>query len=164
MNGDAFLSQDRRYRYLLRRNLSHPMYEGERPCLFIMLNPSTADEKLDDPTIRRCTGFALGWKCTDLWVVNLFAFRATNPKDLMTAEDPVGPENDGAIAQAVHFCQKRGMIVAAWGAHRLAYQRGKELSGKYHPLACLGRTASGAPRHPLYVRSDQQLEILHYGR
>lgn len=161
----AIFSQDRRYRYKLTRSLSHPMYEGERPALFIMLNPSTADENLNDPTIRRCLGFAMEWKCTDLWVVNLFAYRATNPRELNVVEDPVGPENHLHIMHAMHDCARRSTIVAAWGAHPMAREAGKKLMEQFGGvIGCLGRTASGAPRHPLYVRANTQLEPYAYSR
>ena len=89
-NKDAVLSECKKYRYMLRR-----VWDRTKPaCLFIGLNPSTADATVDDPTIRRCVGFADSWGYGELVVGNLYAFRATKPKDMFNQDDPVGPFND----------------------------------------------------------------------
>lgn len=145
----ATISEDGRYRYLLKRRWS----DGPI-ATFIMLNPSTADAEQDDPTIRRCIGFAKREGCGALTVVNLMAFRATNPKELLGAIDPVGPDNRGYLVPAI---RKGAPVIAAWGAHEAAIGRDAvvreiaEALGK--PLVCLGKTKSGAPRHPLYVKA-----------
>ena len=91
-NAAAF-SPDRRYRYTLRRQ-----WDDALPyCLFVMLNPSTADATQDDPTIRRCIGFTKAWGFGGLLVGNLFALRSTDPAALYHADDPVGPENDSCL-------------------------------------------------------------------
>jgi hypothetical protein len=148
VNRDALLSADGRYRYQLMRSW------GDGPWLtFVMLNPSTADALVDDPTIRRCIAFAEAWGYGGLIVVNLFALRATDPRELLTAVDPVGHENDWHIADAV---EQTDLVVAAWGAS-IPRQHGKrpaavrELLGDAHHL---GLTAAGHPRHPLYLRAD----------
>src|SRR5689334_10494992 len=108
MERAAMLSPDSNYRYSLRRTWR----EGSRIVCFIMLNPSTADADLDDPTIRRCIGFAKSWNYDALEVVNLFAWRATKPSVLASIDDPEGLENDGSILKAAARAE---MIVCAWG-------------------------------------------------
>lgn len=143
------------YRYLLTRKTKCPL-RWVRNALFIMLNPSTADATNDDPTIRRCIGFAEREGCTDLTVVNLFAFRATNPKDLLKCSDPVGPLNDHFLAEQIEK-HRTGIIVAAWGSHPLAKERAEEVAGSLGPFVCLGKTKNGSPKHPLYLKGDSPL-------
>lgn len=123
-----------------------------------MLNPSTADATHDDPTIRRCIAFAARENLGGVEVMNLFAFRATAPADLMAAADPVGPDNDRHLDE---LFVRHATVLAAWGAHgafagraaavvRLAADRGTT-------LACLGMTLKGEPLHPLYVKGDRAL-------
>ena len=121
-----------------------------------MLNPSTADGSRDDPTIRRVIGFSRRWGFASALVVNLFAWRATRPADLLDAEDPVGPDNDGTVLDVV---ARSDAILLAHGAlpRRLAPRAevvAALLRGAGPGVRCLGRTASGWPRHPLYVRGD----------
>lgn len=148
-----------KYRYILHRTLD--MYAAGS-VVFVMLNPSTATETADDPTIRRCVGFARRWRARDLVVVNLFAYRATDPKDLLRAmragTDVVGPSNDGAIVDAVSG--QGTTIVLAWGAiTALVDRRARAVLAllKPRPLWCLGVTSKDHPRHPLFVRADQPL-------
>lgn len=125
-----------------------------------MLNPSTADASNDDPTIRRCKGFAQAWACGRLVVVNLFAFRATKPADMKRADDPVGPDNDAHIARAaLEVSRSGGHLVCAWGAHGKIKDRGRkvlaDLLAQDGAAPCsLDLTADGMPRHPLYLRGD----------
>ena len=118
-----------------------------------MLNPSTADARRDDPTIRRCMGFARLWGYSVLEVRNLFAWRATDPRELLTAPDPTGGPRGDRELQAV---AKADLVIAAWGA-RVPFARDREalalLGGC--DLKCLGRTRNGQPRHPLYVRGGR---------
>jgi hypothetical protein len=147
----ATVSACGRYRYTLRRKL------GGRPgraVCFVMLNPSSADAEKDDPTIRKCLGFARRWGCAELVVVNLFAFRATRPRDLRAAADPVGRANRRHVRSAVGRA-KGGLVVCAWGTH--GAWRGQDVAVRgwireagAAPV-CLGQTKSGQPRHPLYV-------------
>ena len=128
-----------------------------RVCTFVMLNPSTADGHRDDPTIRRCVGFARREGFTGIHVVNLFALRATNPKELKAAHDPVGSGNDCVILDAVRSSE---FTVAAWGRHGPLSGRDKavlELLEGY-PIWCLGTTKKGQPRHPLPVRKSAPME------
>lgn len=154
----AYISPCEQYRYWLFRNNEVPKPDSGA-ALFVMLNPSTADASLDDPTIRRCRGFAKTWGCAGLMVANLYALRSTDPKALWAHADPVGPENDEYLAD---LARKYGDVVCAWGAiarpDRVA--RFHEIMESVRPavrLWCLGTTKSGAPRHPLYVKADQPL-------
>lgn len=121
-----------------------------------MLNPSTADATQDDPTIRRCVGFAEARSFTHLAVVNLFALRSTDPEMLAVDHDPVGPENDKWIQEEI---AKARLVVVAWGAHQFARERAahvlKMIPADLGPV-CLGKTKAGYPRHPLYVPKAQE--------
>src|SRR5262245_2535132 len=108
----ADISSDGVYRYSLSRRLSH----GDRAVLFVGLNPSTADGATDDPTIRRCVGFARSWGFDWLLMGNLYALRSTDPKGLMRVEDPIGPKNQGKLR---NLTRRTELVVAAWGARRL---------------------------------------------
>jgi hypothetical protein len=115
-----------------------------------MLNPSTADAERDDPTIRRCIGFSRAWGFGSAEIVNLFALRATDPGTLRLHADPIGPGTDDHVRSAAARVE---VVIAAWGAFDFAAARAEQvlslLPGKR--LHCLGRTRSGAPRHPLYL-------------
>lgn len=155
MRGAAVISTDGLYRYSLDRLWG----EGERRAVFIMLNPSTADASEDDPTIRRCIGFAKREGCDGLTVVNLYAYRATRPADLWKADDPVGPVNDWHIDLALqHAAVTQGPVIAAWGAHASPHRayRVKQMPGMADAHA-LAFTKSGAPGHPLYIKGDAPL-------
>jgi hypothetical protein len=117
-----------------------------------MLNPSTATEDTDDPTIRRCLRFSIGWGYGRLIVVNLFALRATNPAALARHIDPIGVDNDQAILRAA---RSAGTVVCAWGAHPCAVARARTVAALLRgvDLHCLGTTTHGQPRHPLYVHA-----------
>jgi hypothetical protein len=152
----ADISADGLYRYTLRRE-----WASGPTMTFIMLNPSTADADIDDPTIRRCIGFANREGCGTLHVVNLFGFRSTKPNGLLNAVDPKGPENTRYVKDAV---DRSTFTVAAWGNWWLACRHRPPRfnvegyagrTGKH--LLCLGTTASGQPRHPLYVKGDAPL-------
>lgn len=141
---------DGQHRYLLTRSWGPGKRIG-----WCMLNPSTADAKVDDPTIRRCISFAKSWGFDGIEVVNLFSWRATDPKkvrEFMT--DAVGHLNGIHVQGVVERCQT---IVAAWGATPWAEPRSVEMlwSLRYWgaDVVCVGVTKSGAPRHPLYVKA-----------
>lgn len=153
---NAVISACGRYRYLLTRQVG----PGARTATFIMLNPSTADASNDDPTIRRCIGYARQWGCGRLAVLNLFAFRATDPADLKRAEEPVGPENRAWIERTLRG-DAAGPVVCAWGVH--GEHLGQDLAVLgwlaqlgIRPLA-LGLTRDGHPRHPLYAPYSAEL-------
>ena len=151
----AIFSEDRRHRYLLRRRVG----DSSRRILFVMLNPSAADEEHDDPTIRRCIGFAQKWGYGLLDVVNLFALMSTDPKALLVADDPVGPDNDATIHCALEVADT---VVLAWGNHGLDHQRRvKEVTAVVRRSArpfCLGVTLKGAPRHPLRLARTTNIQ------
>lgn len=146
----AHLSQCRAYRYVLWRSWGSTL----RHVAFIGLNPSTADENLDDPTIRRCVGFAKQWGYDGLYMLNLFAYRATDPKTLVTLTDEIrnGPDND-MLLQC--YVEASALTVAAWGAFPLADERWREMR-KFLccEMYCLGKNANGSPKHPLYLAKD----------
>ena len=144
------------YRYTLWRC-------AEEDCrgdyvLFVGLNPSVADASIDDPTVRRCIGFAEAWGFDSLCMCNLFAYRATDPAELNKAIDPIGPENDTWIVQLANHAS---LVVAAWGNGGMFLQRDvKVLTSLHTPIHCLGTTKSGKPRHPLYVKKSQRTRLL----
>ena len=148
----AVLSPCGRYRYSLTRMF----FTGRGRVLFIMLNPSTADAETDDPTIRRCIGFAHRWGFQELAVANLFAWRATDPRELRRADDPVGPENDR------HLMMMSGCadaVIAAWGARGSYRNRAAEVLDLLEgTVEHLGLTKQGNPKHPLYLRADAARE------
>lgn len=149
----ATFSPDRIYRYLLWR-------PGKRPRAYCMLNPSTADELKDDPTIRRCRKFAESHGYDGVVIANAFAYRATKPRALYDLADPIGPENDAAILRAAEL--GGGTIVCAWGAHGKLRGRGLAviamLRAAGHTVKAFGFTKDGYPWHPLYLPGDLQLQ------
>lgn len=167
----AHISKCGRYRYLLWRewrgthdpkNWNWWDYEDgkgdpvgqPKSCVFVMLNPSTADGNVDDPTIRRCVAFAKAWKYERLEVVNLFAYRATKPQELLGlhhSADPVGVDNQDHIERHTGRASA-GIVIAAWGHHGAHLQQDETVRGWIsRPLHALGFTAQGHPRHPLYM-------------
>ncbi|GEL93700.1 DUF1643 domain-containing protein [Cellulomonas composti] len=153
----ATISSDGRYRYTLTRSDGN----GGDLATFVMLNPSTADDATDDPTIRRCVEFARRWGLDGIVVVNLYAWRATNPRELAARArggcDIVGPENDAHIVAAIR--EAAGPVIAAWGAQSRIDSRVEDVLALpgMQTVHHLGLTKSGAPRHPLYVRGDTPL-------
>ena len=154
-SGPAVFSEDRVYRYTLRRRTGL----WDRELVFVMLNPSTADETKDDPTVRRCIRFAHDWEFGRLVVVNIFAHRATDPTELLVQDDPVGPLNDWWIW---HAAWNADMVVLAWGVYGAYRDRGYEVAFKLGLLGSirekvhvLGLTKDGHPKHPLYIPADR---------
>ena len=146
----AVFSEDETYRYLLTRTW------GPRPYVtWVMLNPSTADHEVNDPTIVRCMNFSRRWGLGGLTVVNLYGLRSTDPAALASHPDPVGPENDRVIAGN---CEPPQMVIAAWGSGFRQQDRPAKVAAIFaaagRKLLCLGVTKDGHPRHPLYVRGD----------
>lgn len=148
VEADAIVSPDGLYRYALTRK-----WEDGPDLVWVMLNPSTADATEDDPTIRKCQKFAQTWGFSGISVVNLFAYRATDPADLLLVDDPVGPGND-VVLQAVF--EEAGNVMAAWGAATVATYRADPvldlMADANRTPYVLGLTKAGAPRHPLYIR------------
>lgn len=156
VNG-AVLSADGKYRYRLSRVIE---LTGDGSCTFVMLNPSTADAMQDDPTIRRCIGYARTLACARLDVVNLFAYRSTDPGVLsaMSRDVAVGPENDQHIMEV---CRAARLVICGWGNHGSLFQRGAEVRNMLRtagvtPLALKINGKSGQPAHPLYLKADAQ--------
>lgn len=155
---EAVYSPCEAYRYLLTRVWD----AGGRRVLFVMLNPSTATEFQNDPTVERCERRARVLGFGAFRVTNIFAFRATDPKVMRAQGDPVGPGNDAAIlASATEWAPDA--IVCAWGAHGAHMERGaavaRLLRQTGRPLLHLGLTAAGQPKHPLYISYERQPEL-----
>ena len=149
MPNECVFSSDRRYRYSLIHRWDELLGPG-RGIGWICLNPSTADEHQLDPTLRRIRGFSAAWGYSFFVMLNLFAWRATDPAKMKAAPDPVGPDNDAWIA---HWAARVDRLVVGWGEHGGHRGRDRQVLGILDPTKtfCLGRNASGQPRHPLYV-------------
>ena len=168
------MSDDGFYRYRLERRWDHA-----RPAAgFVLCNPSTADAFRSDATMRKCVGFASRWGCGGIVIVNVCAFRATHPRHLLEASDPIGPDNREAIDQLAfdwhHYQAHRdhdlataaagvSLIVAGWGAAlpRELEEHAETALGWLDgvDVYCLGRTKTGRPRHPLMLSYDTPLEV-----
>jgi hypothetical protein len=145
----AVISSCGLYRYVLLRSWNPDLLRVN----WIMLNPSTADHMIDDPTIRRCIGYTRAWGFGSLAVTNLFAFRATDPILLVMADDPIGPENDHHVREVAATSD---IVVAAWGNHGTPRAREvlrllRDMRITPHLLRVTGR---GQPAHPLYLPAD----------
>jgi hypothetical protein len=147
MKKDAVISDDARYRYRLSR-----IWDETLPkLLFVMLNPSTADAAIDDPTIRRVIAFAKSWNYGGVYVGNLYAYRSTDPKGLKDVVDPVGADNKAHIEHMLTLVDK---VVYAWGNNE------KEplwLRDLVETPYCIALSKTGIPKHPLYLKGDLQL-------
>lgn len=155
IENDAVISDCGSYRYLLRR-----AWDAKKPrVLYIMLNPSTADAQKDDATIRSCVRLASGLGYGSMEVVNVFAWRATKPDELLLVSDPAGPQNEDHVRLALDRCD---IPICAWGAWPPAQEASTYIRNAIRvarPAAfCFGKTASGAPKHPLYIKSGTPLE------
>ncbi len=144
---EAVYSPCERFRYRLTRVWG----AGDR-ALFVMLNPSTATELQNDPTVERCERRARALGFGSFAVANIFAFRATDPRVMRASDDPVGPANDAAILELAGQADR---IICGWGSHGAHLGRGAQvealLRGTGRPLHQLGLTKAGAPKHPLYI-------------
>lgn len=149
----AVYSDCEKYRYLLTRVWD----EGGRKALFVMLNPSTATEIQNDPTVERCERRARTLGFGAFRVTNIFAWRDTDPRAMKRATDPIGPENDWAISDGAKWADQ---VICAWGAHGEHLDRGlaveKLLRATNQPLYHLGLTKAGHPKHPLYIGYSEQ--------
>jgi hypothetical protein len=152
MKSDAKFSECRKYRYTLWR-----IWEEEDPyCAFIGLNPSTADIQYNDPTIQRCVNNAMDWGFGGLLMLNLFAYRSTDPQDLYKQEDPIGEENDKCITDLV---KNSGMTIAAWGNHGKYLDRDKsvlKMLSTIKEIHCLDTNKDESPKHPLYIPKSKK--------
>jgi len=147
MKTDAILSDDRKYRYVLSR-----IWDETKPYVMIVgLNPSTADETENDPTINKCIEFSKSWGYGGVYMLNLFAFRATLPIDMKNAEDPVGIENDNYIKEYSKLCDK---VICAWGNDGSYKNRSKTVLSNLNNAYYIKLNKSGEPAHPLYLKGD----------
>ena len=158
---DATISDCGQYRYLLSRSWDSALQRA----LFIMLNPSTADAEIDDATIRSCIRLCKAWGGGGFEVVNLFGWRATNPKELLISDDPVGPHNDDIAKMAINRCD---VVICAWGQNKvmgpLRPKQMRDLVLSQRPTAfCLGITKGGHPKHPLYLKTETPLQTYSGG-
>jgi len=151
-SSSATFSDCERYRYVLTRTWD----QAKERVLFIMLNPSTADEMKNDPTVERCERRARAMGYGAFRVCNIFAYRATDPKVMRAESDPVGPLNDEAIVES---CSWADRVVCAWGTHGAHLDRGEAVAElvikagiePYH----LGLSKENHPKHPLYISYAQ---------
>lgn len=152
IKGTALISDCKKYRYILSR-----VWDSSLPSVtFLMLNPSTADADSDDPTIRRCINYAKSWGFGHMDVVNLFAYRATNPLELLSCEDPIGDMNLYSIYTA---CNTGLYSICAWGNSKIVetllnkfpdYKPLKDIEN----LKYLELSKDGTPKHPLYLKKN----------
>lgn len=170
-NRETIFSECRKHRYTLWREFysaraaQPPLLpvEGNRAHNFVQiigLNPSTADEKLDDPTIRRCIDYAKRWGFGALCMTNLFSFRATDPKEMIAYEEPIEFAYENA-KQVERIAEGAGLIVCAWGHHGAHMRRAEKYLkhlGKVRKFALhhLGLNVDGSPKHPLYLKKTIQ--------
>jgi hypothetical protein len=144
---DAILSKDRKYRYLLSR-----IWDDSKPkVVFIGLNPSTADELEDDPTITRCINFANSWGYGGIYMLNLFAYRTTYPKKLFKAHSPIGRFNNKYL---IEYSQKTDKVICAWGNDGKFLNRSSEVKKILKNTYYLKLNKSNEPAHPLYLKKD----------
>lgn len=150
-------SSDRLYRFTLRI-----IWDASKPVqMFVGLNPSTADEENDDPTVRRWIGFAQDWGKGGIIICNAFAYRSTDWTVLKRVPDPIGERNDMHLAMAVIAAD--GMPIACWGANAAKIDAGRaDKISKLLRMDCFGTNADGSPQHPLYLRADTKPRPWNY--
>lgn len=159
LDSGAAFSPCRTWRYALWRAWrdSSDARWPVKVVVFVGLNPSTADERVEDPTIRRCLRFARDWGGSSLVMLNAYGFRATDPQDMKSAFEPIGERNDATIAA---YCAVASVVVVAWGTHCDAERAARvaEIVRQAGAVPqCLGVNKDGSPKHPLYVAADKQL-------
>jgi len=158
ISGATFSPGSRQWRYQLWRQWS----DGDKWIAFIGLNPSTADERTNDPTVTRCIRYAKDWCYDGMFMLNLFGLRSTDPKLLYRVPDPIGPDNDHWIVETIYSEQVRE-VVLCWGNHGKHLNRFKEVwdlvrSVPGQKMRWFGLTKENQPKHPLYLRRDAKLE------
>jgi hypothetical protein len=145
MKKGANISIDKKYRYSLYR-----IWNDELPIVaFICLNPSIADDKIDDPTINRCIEFAKSWGYGGFYMLNLFAFRATNPSELTKVNDPIGMDNQNVILETITKVDK---VICAWGNEGILLNQNKKILSIIENPYCIKINSSGEPSHPLFLK------------
>jgi hypothetical protein len=159
---DALLSDDLMYRYWLFRQWGRSPVEG-KPVLWCLLNPSIADARIDDPTVRRAAVFSDEWGFKSMMFVNLYAHRTAYPRELKKVGAPVGPLTDSWI---ITLATAADRIVVAWGQDPLQDRRAEHVLSLLHaahqrPLQCFGVNENGHPKHPLYLKNHLPLQEYH---
>ena len=158
----AEFDPSQQYRYTLTRGWPDWDDKNTRRLFFIMLNPSTATAEENDPTVRRCMGYAYDWGYRQLTVLNIFALRSTDPSALYTHPDPVGPDNNKIIEREIKDAKKvtklDPLIICAWGTHGDLNGRGEDVVMLLKDIKaipyCFKTTKGGQPQHPLYLAAD----------
>ncbi len=143
----ACFSEDDKYRYKLSRLIDI----GKGKIVWCMLNPSTANAFILDPTLRKCLEFSKRWGFRQMSIINLYALRATNPKELYKVKYPIGMENDNAISGE---CENADMIICGWGQEKIVKSYNFDKMKKYFKnkhVCCLGTNKDDSPKHPLYL-------------
>ncbi len=153
----AIFSDDGKYRYALWRVWSRT----EKPFLFIGLNPSTANQCFDDPTITRLMARASRLGYSALLAGNLYAFVSSNPDRLLTVEDAIGPENDRYLEMMIGMAK---LVLCAWGSFDVAKKRFGDVLSMIKNPCCLGKNSDGTPKHPLYVSYARQIRDYEYSK
>lgn len=152
IHSGAVFSKCKLYRYKLWR-----IWDVNKPLvLFVMLNPSTADEMVNDPTITRCISFSKDWGFGGVFIGNIFSYRSPHPNDLLKCENPIGDDNDDHILEMYNICDD---VVFAWGNHGSLFDRFNDVLSLFDNPKCLGTTSSGQPKHPLYLPKTTELII-----
>ena len=153
MKKDAIISTDKKYRYSLSR-----IWNEKLPLVaFVGLNPSTADDKIDDPTLIRCIAYAKKWQYGGVYMINLFAYRATEPSEMKNAIEPVGEENTEHIKKVISNVDK---VICAWGNDGAFLNQNKMILSLIETPYCLKVNKTGEPAHPLYLKKT--LEPIFY--
>ena len=153
----AFFSPCGKYRYTLWRHFSDLFSGGKGYAMFIGLNPSTADELNNDPTVTRCINYSKAWGFDGYCMTNLFAWRSTDPAGMLSQKDPVGSRNDEFL---VEVASRAAIVVAAWGVDGTHLDRDKQVLNLLGNVYCLGLTKDGIPRHPLYMPKNIEPVLL----
>jgi len=149
LKNTAKLSKCRKYRFALWRT-----WDDSKPyVMFVGLNPSTADENTDDPTLTRCINYAKTWGFGGVCMANLFAFRATEPAVMKAEKDPVGAKNNEWLKK---LASDAGLVIAAWGNDGPYLMRSQQVRELLPNIHCLKMNKSGEPAHPLYQKADLQ--------
>jgi len=153
MYSTAEFSSDKKYRYVLTRAWGKPeeRFGLGKMCAFVGLNPSTADETKNDPTIRRCMRFAKDWGYQGIYMLNIFAFRSTDPFKLRYVDDPIGGQNDYYLRAITRISN---ISVCGWGNHGILSDRGSKAMAFLERPYYLALNKNGTPKHPLYLKSN----------
>lgn len=159
MKTAAYFSEDRHYRYWLTR-----VWDDSKPMMCVIgVNPSTADETVNDPTIRKCRGFAMRLGFGGLLMLNVGAYRATDPREWHKAADPFGPGNSvGHIREYIAEMKRVTLVVAAWGTNcsrGTSLSRAQAITHSIPSLMCWGQNSDSSPRHPLMLPYSTPLEL-----